>query len=48
MNQADMFVGKVTLKSEFEFKIFYTLHIQHVVLHVKIWYILYLFTIFNY
>ena len=28
---------KVTVEFEFDFEIFSTLHIQHVVLHVKIW-----------
>jgi len=30
---------KVTVEFEFDFKSFSTLHIQHVVLHIKIWYI---------
>ena len=29
---------KVTVEFEFDFESFSTLHIQHVVLHVKIWY----------
>jgi hypothetical protein len=33
------YAGKITFKLlEFEFKTFFTIHIQHVVLHVKIWY----------
>jgi hypothetical protein len=39
IKEAARFVRKVTFKLKFEFKIFYTLHIQHVELHVKIWYI---------
>ena len=38
---------KVTVKFEFDFESFFTLHIQHVALHVKIWNFLYLFAIFN-
>jgi len=30
---------KVTVEFEFDFESFSTLHIQHVVLHIKIWYI---------
>ena len=30
---------KVTVEFEFDFEIFSTLHIQYVVLHIKIWYI---------
>ena len=30
---------KVTVEFEFDFESFSTLHIQHVVLHVKIWFI---------
>ena len=38
---------KVTVEFEFDFESFSTLHIQHVVLHVKIWNFFYLFAIFN-
>ena len=30
---------KATVEFEFDFESFSTLHIQHVVLHIKIWYI---------
>jgi len=30
---------KVTVEFEFDFESFSTLHIRHVVLHIKIWYI---------
>jgi len=30
---------KVTVEFEFDFESFSTLHIQHLVLHIKIWYI---------
>jgi hypothetical protein len=36
MKEAARFVSRVTFQLEFEFKKFYTLHIQHLVLHVKV------------
>jgi hypothetical protein len=35
--EAIRIIGKVTLKLEFEFKVFYTLNKQHALLHIKIW-----------
>ena len=46
-NDAVKFGVKVTVEFEFDLESFSTLHIQHVVLHVKIWNFLYLFAIFN-
>jgi hypothetical protein len=39
MKEVARFVGKVMFKLEFEFKIFSNLHIQLVVLDIKIWHI---------